>query len=133
MEFWMKLFSFRVKLHESKKSLLETVKKSRFRSQTGAVTEFGTKKMTVAELFITSLIKYPKPVKFILSTDDLTAQKFADFLSAHGELKRLFTDKRLAQFFINGADHTFTKPEKKNEMFDTTLHAIHEILGSEKP
>ena len=132
LDFWFKLFSLRVKYRESRLSLIETVKKSRALLKTDANANFETSKIPLSELFIDSLIKNPRPVKFILSTDDLAAQKFADFLSAHEEIKMLFTDKRLAQFFIEGADHTFTEPEKKSEMFDTTLQSIHEILRSEE-
>jgi exosortase A-associated hydrolase 1 len=130
LDFWIKLFSFRVKFRESGQSLLYTAKRSRSSLKTGAGAEFETRETPLSEFFLDSLIRYSGLVKFILSTDDLAAQKFADFLNAHGEIKQLVADKRLSKIFIDGADHTFTEPGKKAEMFDITLHAIHEITGT---
>ena len=132
IEFWVKLFYSHVNIKETWKSLIETVKKANPYFISGNNDEFETQEFPIPQLILSSLISYSKPVKIILSTEDLAAKNFLEFLRTQKGVKQLLSQKLISQYFIHGADHTFTVPENKMEMFKATLHAIHQIVNSEK-
>ena len=78
-------------------------------------------------MFFDSLQIFEKPIRIILSTDDIVASNFQDALKNNKSLKKGYKRKKIFNYVINGADHTFVDPVAKKKLFTITLKALNEI------
>ena len=72
---------------------------------------------------------FAKPVRIILSTDDIVASNFQDELKKNKVLVNDYKRNKISNHIINGADHTFADPLAKKELFAITLKALN-VIGS---
>ena len=125
-EFWAKLLSFKIDMEFTIRSFIDYIKSANFFSN-GHLSSTESDEKTLPHRVVDSLVKYKEPVRCILSTDDIVAANFLDVLKKRKKIKKLYAGKRICNYFIKGADHTFTDPEAKKELFETTLKAFYEI------
>jgi len=124
--FWVKLLSFRIYMGYTIKSLIDYTKKAGYFSKSLHNQADLDEKMLPYRV-LDGLIKCKKPIRCILSTDDIVAANFLDVIKKSKKIKKLYTGEKIRNYFIKGADHTFTDPEVKKELFETTLKAFYEI------
>lgn len=77
-----------------------------------------------------SLSCFTHSVRIILSTNDIVASNFKDYLKKNKILKKDYQSRKITDYFIEGADHTFVDPVAKEEMFAVTIRALNEIISS---
>ncbi len=125
-EFWDKLLSFKIDIEFTIQSFIDYIKRANFFSN-GHLSSTESNEKTLPHRVVDSLIKFKEPVRCILSTDDIVAANFLDVLKKRKKIKSLYAGKSICNYFIKGADHTFTDSEAKKELFETTLKAFYEI------
>jgi exosortase A-associated hydrolase 1 len=115
-ELWHKLFSFKFDFVESFSSGIQLVRKSV--SETDPSEDFSLE--IPPEDFFRSISDFKKPIRFLLSADDLTALQFYD------RYKKLPADEsRDAEVvFIDHADHTFSGRASTQAAIEATLAAL---------
>lgn len=123
-EFWQKFLSFRISLKESIFSFHDLIKKSKGDSSNGNVLSKEYEIEIHPEEFIRGILNFRNPIRFLISSDDLTAMQFYDLCNDHPKLKAAVKSKKMSIKIINGADHTFSGSEAKQILFEETLAAI---------
>ena len=122
-EFWQKLLSFRFDFRESATSFFELFQKAR--TDNGTATDEYEIEIS-PEKFIKAVAEFEKPIRMLLSSDDLTAMQFYDTYKDRPELKASSQSAGISIRFVKGADHTFSSCEAKQLLFQETLAAIGE-------
>jgi len=87
----------------------------------------GLVKESMPVMFINSLNSFGKPIRIIISTDDIIADNFQDELKKNNVQSADLKRKNIVIHIIKGADHTFTDPMARKELFAITLKAVNEI------
>ena len=132
-QFLRKLVRFELDLKSTVKSLWESFKGAQFlkNEKSGSADPVEQK---LPDMVIDSLHIFAKPIRIILSTDDIVASNFQDELKmkSNKTLKKDYKRNKIINHIINGADHTFVDPVAKEELFAITLEAVNEI-GSSSP
>ena len=77
---------------------------------------------------IDGIKKFRKPILFLLSSADLTADQFRTLLEKHNELIPLFKRKLLSIRSISGGDHTFSNLNHKRQVAAESLVALKSYL-----
>jgi len=125
-EFLHKLVRFELNLQDSFRSLVEFFKDAQFLKKNKAA-GVNSVPQRLPALVIGCLHKFARPIRIILSTDDIVASNFQDELKKNRLLDMDYKKSKIINHFIEGADHTFIDPLAKEELFKVTLNAINEI------
>jgi exosortase A-associated hydrolase 1 len=152
--FWLKLVTFRfnpIAFAVSFAGLLKSVVSSRLsananKNATATATAQANAASTVAATgdgegdptgfdedslqvrMIAGIKKFGKPILFLLSTADITADQFRTLLGKHKELNPLFKNGLLEIRPIAGAGHTFSNLDHKRQVGAETLAALRSYL-----
>ena len=71
-----------------------------------------------------------KPVLIVLSSEDLTAREFQTVAGGESQWKELLSRDNVSQVHIEGADHTFSKPDALERLAAVIVSWLHrEISG----
>lgn len=125
-EFLQKLVRFELDLNSTVKSLCGYFKNAQFfKNIKSDCPDLVEKKLP--DMVIDSLGVFEKPIRIILSTDDIVANNFQDELNKNKVIHKEYKTNKIISHIIKGADHTFVDPEAKEKMFAITLKAISEI------
>ena len=127
-EFLRKLFGRKLNLKDSVKSLWEVIKDTQILKKTKTISADEQK---LPDMVIDSLHIFSKPIRIILSKDDIVASNFRDELKKTKSLKNDYKNNKIINYIISGADHTFVEPMAKKEMFSITLKAVNEMASLE--
>lgn len=130
-EFLYNLICFKLNFKRTINSLLQNIRDAQFFTMNkSGVTTYN--KNFSPDLVIDSLQKLKKPIRIILSTDDIVAANFQDELKKNKAIKNDYKKNKIINYFIKGADHTFVDPSAKEKLFSLTLQALNEIesIGS---
>ena len=127
-EFWINLLLFRIKIMITINELFRSMKTAYFYKNIG-IDQNCDKTKPLSERFVDGVVAFDKPVYFILSTNDIVAKDFNDLIERK-RIKRLLARKYISLFYVENADHTFTDPFLKNELFEITLKAVNEIAAA---
>jgi exosortase A-associated hydrolase 1 len=127
--FWQKATSLKFDLNASFRSLVDNVKQARAKSNGAEVDQSACRMEIHPDEFVRSLMTCKKSIRFILSSDDLTAQQFADLCKSHTGLRKAVQTGRITISHVRGADHTFTTHRSKQELIQVTKHALHGVLS----
>lgn len=125
-DFLRKLLCCKLDLKSSVKSLLEYFKHAHFLINEKSACSVEQK---LPDMVIQSLSVFKKPIRVILSTDDIVASNFQDELKKNKALKKDYNKNKISNYIIKGADHTFVDPMAKKELFAITLKAVNEIAS----
>ena len=132
-QFLQKLVRLKLDLKSTIKSLYGYFKHAQFfKNVKSDCLESVEKKLP--DMVIDSLNNFEKPIRIILSTDDIVAKNFQDELKKNKVIHKEYKINKIKNYIIKGADHTFVDPEAKKKLFVITLKAINDIesLGSLK-
>ena len=131
-EFLLKLVRFELDLKSTIKSLYGYLKNAKFFKNVKSGCPDSVEKLP--DMVINSLSIFGKPIRIILSPDDIVANNFQDELNKNKAIHKEYKTNMIISHIIKGADHTFVGSEAKEKMFTITLKAISEIesLGSLK-
>jgi hypothetical protein len=88
-----------------------------------------SRKQTLPAMVIDGLHKFTRPIRIILSTDDIVAANFQDELNKSAVLEMDYSTNKIINHVVKGADHTFIDPWAKNELFTITLNALNDICS----
>ena len=136
-EFWKKIFLFKLDVMASINSLVLLVQQAS--SNNGSYNDASRANdcidlnIPLPEQMVESIVTYNKPIRFLLSTDDLTAMEFRDIMRKRSELAELMSTGRVSIKYIKGADHTFSKQSYKEMVLKETLVLICEFGLLHKP
>jgi len=123
--FWEKIFKMKFSPMESAKSMKELFKNAWFRQEENNEEDF---QMDIHPLeIVDGLVKFNKPIFFLLSNDDLTAKHFYDFYKDNKKYFKVLNQKDFQFQFIDSADHTFTNSSSK-EKLSKILPPILDVL-----
>ena len=111
-EFLRKLVGFEIDFKSTLKSLWNHFRGARYFINTKSEYPDNTKK-TMPDVVIDSLGIFEKPIRIILSTDDIVASNFQDELKKNKALINDYKRKKIVNHIIQGADHTFVDPMAK--------------------
>jgi len=127
-EFLRKLVRFKLNLMDTITSLWASFKDAQFlkKEKQAGVDPIVPQ---LPDLVFDSLHLFAKPVRIILSTDDIVASNFQDELKKNKVLVNDYKRNKISNHIINGADHTFADPLAKKELFAITLKALN-VIGS---
>lgn len=125
-EFLRKLVQFELDLKSTVKSLWGYFKNAQFYVNTKRGCA-GSVEQKMPNMVFDSLSIIEKPIRIILSTDDIVASNFQDELKRNKALKGDYKRKKIVNHIIKGADHTFVDPMAIEELFAITLKTINEI------
>ena len=125
-DFLGKLFGRKLDLTDSIKSLWQVIKDTQIQKNKtpGYANEYKLPDMVIDSLHI-----FSKPIRIVLSKDDIVASNFQDELKRNKSLKNDYKSNKIINYIISGADHTFVEPMAKKEMFAITLKALNEITS----
>jgi exosortase A-associated hydrolase 1 len=127
-EFWHKMMRLRFDVNSALKSLFNNVRQARANTNGEAADQEVYRNEIHPDEFVRSLLDYEKPIRFILSTDDLTAQQFADLCKKHAGLSKAIEEGRITLRPVRGADHTFTTRQSKQQLIQETKCALDALL-----
>lgn len=117
-EFWQNFFSSRFNFKKSYDSFLGLVQNGYFSNADHRLNG------SLPDRVFGGLSLYHRPVHFILSSNDLTALEFKEFLNGQPILRDRITKGMISLQYIEGADHTFSSELYKSKLFEETLKAI---------
>jgi exosortase A-associated hydrolase 1 len=124
-EFYRNIFQFNINIFESFLSLIKVFEYAYFKKRPKCN---HIKEDNLPQLVIESLNSFSKPIRIILSTNDIVASNFQDELKQNYKyLKKEFKTNKLVNYFIPNADHTFVDPELKLDLFRITLKVLDEV------
>jgi exosortase A-associated hydrolase 1 len=126
-EFWQKVFSFRFDVGESFRSFRSMLQKTLARTNGETTHDDGQRHEPLPDRVIGGLCAFSRPVRVLLSTNDLTAMEFRDLVQNRSEVPPLLRKKTLTLQFVEGADHTFSNREAKRLVLARTLAALREF------
>lgn len=132
-EFWRKVFSFKFDVVEFIRSFLQLALRAwrsddsdGFNGQSSAIGVIDPN-TSLPQQMINGLDNFQHKVRFLLSTDDLTALNFRDVILSHPTLKEAIDVGRIKIRYIQDADHTFSSQKYKNMLVDETVSAIEDL------
>ncbi len=127
-DFLRKLICLRLNFKQTIKSLSQNIIDANF-FRTNRSGVLITNKKTLPVLVFDSLRTFKKPIRIILSTDDIVAANFQDELKTNKAIKNDYKNHKIINYFIKGADHTFIDPSSKKKLCSLTLQSVDEILN----
>lgn len=132
-DFWQKVLAFRFEAKQSFlsfASLVRTASASKNGKNTSAAI---SSKEIFPEEIVDGLCRFRKPLRLLLSTNDLTAREFQSLLQNRRELKRPQQRRQITVRFIKDADHTFSSRLFKSRVIEQTLMALDEVSEATLP
>ena len=131
-DFWRKVFSLRFDYARSLASLLELLRKTRLRTDSGenkADTEMAKVDANLAlPIRMRECLKcFSHPVLLILSGRDLTADEFRETVKGDGEWQALLAAPRVTRHDFLEADHTFSSAAWRDQVAYWTLHWVKHL------
>ncbi len=134
-EFWKKVGGLRYDVGRSLNSLLDNFRQAKKVSD-GTEANGGIYRNEIhPNELVRSLLDYDKPIHFILSADDLTAQQFVELCKNQVGLRAAIKSGRITLSHVRDADHTFTTRASKYRLIQETRRALDSLLNRqfEKP
>lgn len=128
-DFLHKLVHFKVNLKETFKSLWMHFYDAHIRMHAKS-DEPDAEAGKLPDIVFETLGSFEKPIRIILSTDDIVASNFQDELRKNKRLRKAYNKNNITSHIIKNADHTFTDPAAMKELFAITLQMIHELTSS---
>lgn len=129
--FWQKVLALRLNVRESLASLSALVKQSQYSN--GKAVDARHPEEYASEIhpdeLVHGLALFRQPIRFLLSTADLTAMLFHDFCKSQKKLQKAFKARRYTIDYVEAADHTFSNNQAKQLLFLKTLMALNSIDG----
>lgn len=126
-DFWKKVYAFHFDIKDSMDSLKKLLKASKERSvEPDYILDknfFGLEYEIPLEEIQQALMELKIEVIFILSTNDLAAKQFKDFIK-NKKIKSVTKNKNMQFYYLQDADHTFSNTKSKNELFKLTEKSI---------
>lgn len=136
-EFWNKLIQFKfnpITFVISFTSLVRSVFNSRIESAAKMSTHdsqedpTGFDENTLEPRMMGGMLKFQKPILFLLSTVDIVADQFRILINQNKEVQILFKKGILKSKLIEGANHTFSSLEHKNQVVAESFAALKTYL-----
>lgn len=128
-DFWQKAMALRLNLRDSLVSFGGLVKQSQSSNGRAAAAlhpdEYASE--IHPDELVSGLVSFRRPIRFLLSTADLTARQFHDFCKRQKKLQKAFKARRYTIDFVDAADHTFSNSQSKRLLFLKTLQALDSI------
>lgn len=124
VSFWKKLFGFKVNITRSLSSLLASARTAGLFKGTGKSCSCP---LPLSEAFACALSDYSSPVRIILSRNDIVAATFMDLLKKHEKHLQQHGQGWIEPHMIEGANHTFTDPKTKKQLFRVTLEYLGDM------
>lgn len=128
-EFLYKIIRFDLDVKDTIRSLWQSLKNAQFFINDKAACAESTSHQLPA-MVMDSLHRFSRPIRIILSTDDIVASNFQDELKKDAQLDLDYQKQKITLRVIEGADHTFVAPWAKKQLFRHTLKALSEIGAS---
>lgn len=137
-EFWSKLFSGRLKPRHSLRSLVRFAKATLAGNprssgsqnpdlQGGGDAADARPSGDLAAAFGRGLTAFSGSVLLIVSGEDLTAAEFTEAARSCSPLKRAIATQAVEKIRLVGADHTFSRPEWRQEVEKSTLRFLRTL------
>lgn len=127
-EFWKKLLFFQIDFKKTFSTLIKTIRKANLLGSQKSEFLNNLDKISLPSVIVEGIIEFGRPVRCILSTDDLRAREFLDAFLARKGIEK-FIEKGVVNYqIVKGADHTFTDPDQKKILFENTVRYIDEIV-----
>lgn len=124
-QFWHKLFTFKVNYLATMKSLWENFSRGKFFSNKNTK-NYQSDMKSLPDLVLDSFVQFNKPIKLILSADDVVAANFLNEIERFNSRNKDVAHELVHQS-ISGADHTFSDPIAKKELFSMTYNLVTEM------
>lgn len=124
--FWRKLVSGQFSMSASLRSLLDLLRKAsdksaRAHASPAADDLAGKLEMPLPQRMAEGLRRFGGRVLLIICTNDLTAREFEDAAAASPQWQSLLTSPRIERRRLNGADHTFSRREWRDQISAWTI------------
>lgn len=84
----------------------------------------------VREEVLKGIQDFGKPIRFLLSGEDMTALEFEGVMKADRQASRLLEQKRIGISRITGADHTFSRSAFRRQVVEETVSAFEAMCGT---
>jgi exosortase A-associated hydrolase 1 len=130
-DFWQKVLALRLNVSASLASFNALVKRSQ--NSNGKAADALHPEEYASEIhpdeLVHGLSSFRRPLRFLLSTADLTALQFRDFCRRQKKLQRAFKTRRYTIDYVDAADHTFSNSQSKRLLFLKTLLALNSFEG----
>ena len=129
-DFWKKVFAFHFNFKDSMDSFKKLLRTSNESNDEPDYTLdknfFGLKYEIPIEEVEEALKQLKTEVTFLLSTNDLTAKQFEDFLK-NKNIKHIIKQIKIQFRYIHNADHTFSDSKSKAKVFETSCSIINSM------
>lgn len=128
-EFWKKVASGKFSIAESFASFIHLIKQSR---RTQLFDEQENENEAAKNVPLTSrlekcLLDYNKEIAVVTSGRDHIAREYKDFVNSSKVLQRHLSKRSVMIHEIRDSDHTFSRSEWREELFETTLDWLKKI------
>jgi uncharacterized protein len=132
LEFWKRVLSMDINLSRSIPDFLRTLRAYiGMKLRKDPFTQLLPEKMQSA--LLKGVFEAAIPIRFILSSDDVVAQEFQTAYLENSTMARVLETRDVGVLKINKADHTFTHPSTKQDLFEQTYSLILEIKNRMQP
>ncbi len=125
--FWIKLFSFKVSIINELKNISLKIKLAYFAPKNLPNGFRLTDKSSLKYSVLDNIELISIPICFIFGAEDIVAMSFYDFFKKASKIDNKNFKNVISQHILKGADHTFTEPQMKNDLFRATLNSFHKI------
>jgi exosortase A-associated hydrolase 1 len=130
--FWKKLLAFKfnpLTFVKSFAGILKSASGARRQSAAAAPEDdpTGFDENTLSPRMIAGIRAFGRPITFLLSTSDITADQFRALLARHKEIGPLRKRGLVSERLIEGADHTFSNLEHKRRVTGESLAALQAL------
>lgn len=123
--FWRKLLSGRVALASSMRGLMGRVRSlSKAKAPTAAPAADGA---SLPQRMLAGLRQFQGKVLLVLSSEDLTAQEFLALEQGSSAWRLALAEKRVERRVLQGANHTFSRREWRDQVAEWTLEWVRRI------
>ena len=126
-EFWSKILFLNLDIKDSVISLLGFVKKAYVNSNNEHSGDCVDRNVNLPDQMVNGMIKFNKPIRFLLSKNDLTAMEFRDVIRNRKELTAMMQSNTIAIKYMAGADHTFSNKKSKQLLLQQVLSELKEL------
>jgi len=128
-EFWQKLVAGKFSFSDSAKSLLDFAGKafSRAESISDQSRQASFQDLPLPQRVEKSIEKYKGKIQIITSGHDYIAQEFLDYAATSLIWKNIFQSPKVETTTVTDADHSFSRLEWREELFDSIQHWISNV------
>ena len=114
-EFWLKLFSGKLRLLDSLREFLSNAKKAR------GLSESADRTLSFQDRMAGGLQQFGGNVLLILSGEDYTAREFVEYVDANAAWSGLIDTGNIRRIDVPDADHTFSTQDLRARVEEETL------------